>query len=560
IHDVTHYKRPDGTPFPAEDCPGLQVLQEGTELREQFDEFIRRDGSFFPVVYSSSPLKQGDEIVGVVVAFRDDTERRRAEQALREGEDRLRTATQAAKMFAFEWDVATGAIVRSEAVPEVLGAREETNTTIQHVFSSVHPEDRESVTAAIDNLSPDNPFLRIRHRMMSSDGSAIWVDRTSRGYFDEHGKLLRVVGMVMDITEHKQAEEAQRRTELQYQELVATIDAIVWRCDDPKVFQFTFVSSQAEKILGYPLERWTNEPSFWPDHMHPDDRSWAPAFCIKAVEERRPHDFQYRMIAADGRIVWFHDLVRVIEYESEVKSLTGIMIDITQQKQTEEELRDFGRRLIEAQEEERTRIARELHDDIGQRLAVLTMSLELAKKRAQGSTNDVLEKLRQETAQIASDTQALSHGLHSPSLDYLGIAVAMKRFCEDFSQKQDVEITFQHTDVPKTVPREISLCLYRILQEAVHNAAKHSEQKRIEVQLHCADGEIHLDVCDSGKGFDLVTAGRGRGIGLMSMQERVQSIGGTLSIESQPQVGTKVHARVPLTIADVSGDSMDAAD
>jgi signal transduction histidine kinase len=142
--------------------------------------------------------------------------------------------------------------------------------------------------------------------------------------------------------------------------------------------------------------------------------------------------------------------------------------------------------------------------------------------------------------------------LHSPRLEYLGLAAAMRGFCKEFSEHQRVEIDFKSHDLPSPVPAEISLCLFRVLQEALHNSAKHSGARRFEVQLWGASGEIHFTVSDSGAGFDLEAALKSRGLGLTSMQERLQLVKGKFSIDSKPQRGTTIHARVPLTSGDDS--------
>jgi signal transduction histidine kinase len=158
--------------------------------------------------------------------------------------------------------------------------------------------------------------------------------------------------------------------------------------------------------------------------------------------------------------------------------------------------------------------------------------------------------------EIATDIQSLSHELHSSKLEYLGVAVAMKSFCREFGELQKVEIDFESHDLPSPVPPDVSLCLYRVLQEALHNSAKHSGVGHLEVRLWGASDQIHLTVRDSGVGFDSEAAMKSRGLGLVSMQERMKLVNGTLSIESQPNRGTTISARVPFS---VESDSMRAA-
>ena len=221
--------------------------------------------------------------------------------------------------------------------------------------------------------------------------------------------------------------------------------------------------------------------------------------------------------------------------------------DITARKLADSALASVSGKLIEAQEQERRRIARELHDDIGQRLALL--SIELAQLQ-QSSSNPSkfpghIAKIQQQTSEIAADIQSLSHELHSSRLQYLGLAVALKGFCHEFSEQQKVEVDCKTQDLPASLSPDISLCFFRVLQEALHNAAKHSGVRYFEVRLWGTPDEIHLTVSDSGVGFDVEATWAKRGLGLISMQERLKLLNGTLDIESQPQRGTTVHASVP---------------
>ena len=234
-------------------------------------------------------------------------------------------------------------------------------------------------------------------------------------------------------------------------------------------------------------------------------------------------------------------------------------IDITERKLAQEALASVSRRLIAAQEQERTRIARELHDDICQRLALLAIELEQLQQNPPNLRVEVgsrVGELRRQTANIATDIQSLSHELHSAKLQYLGLAAAVRGFCKEFGEQQNVEVDFNTYGLPSPLSPDISLCLFRVVQEALHNSAKHSGVRSFEVRLWGELGEIHLTVRDSGLGFDWEAAKESRGIGLISMEERLKLVNGTFSIASQPKRGTTIHARVPL----ISGsDAMQVA-
>ena len=227
--------------------------------------------------------------------------------------------------------------------------------------------------------------------------------------------------------------------------------------------------------------------------------------------------------------------------------LGGILIfaeDITRRKQMEEAVADISRRLIQSQEQERSRIGRELHDDINQRLGLFAIELEQLKNNPSEIERRV-QALQQRTTEIADDVQALSHELHSSKLEYLGVVRGIRSWCKEFGERQGMDIEFK-ADVASAIPSEIGLTLFRIVQEALHNAVKHSGVERIEVRLWEQSDEIHLEIEDAGKGFEIGAARQGRGVGLASMDERVRLVKGTIAIDSQLNHGTHIYARIPL--------------
>jgi signal transduction histidine kinase len=227
----------------------------------------------------------------------------------------------------------------------------------------------------------------------------------------------------------------------------------------------------------------------------------------------------------------------------------GSAVDTTDQKLAQQSLEKVSGQLIEAQEKERSRIARDLHDDICQRLALLSMEIEQANRVSNTSstaTKDNLDEIQRHCSEIAGDVQSLSHQLHSSKLDYLGIAAAIRGFCHEFSRQHDVKIDFTDTDVPAQLSNEVSLCLFRVAQEALHNAVKYSGVNQFTVELTATGSEIQLVVSDSGAGFDAEEAKTNRGLGLVSMRERVHLVHGMFSVESKPWEGTRIVAVVPL--------------
>jgi signal transduction histidine kinase len=235
----------------------------------------------------------------------------------------------------------------------------------------------------------------------------------------------------------------------------------------------------------------------------------------------------------------------------------GEVLNVTDRKMAEQSLADANRRLIDAQEEERARIARDLHDDVNQRLALLAIGIEQLRQGSAGSSAELDELVRQ-TDEISADIQSISHQLHPSKLEYLGMVSAIRSFCKESEEKQKVDIHFSNENVPATVPREVSICLFRVLQEALRNGIKHSGVRRFKVCLQGTPGGIRLRVSDSGVGFDIESVNSPRGLGLISMRERVRLVQGALSIETTPGGGTTIDAFAPITGVKVSSTTLPA--
>ena len=231
------------------------------------------------------------------------------------------------------------------------------------------------------------------------------------------------------------------------------------------------------------------------------------------------------------------------------RGFIGSAIDTTDQKLAQQALENVSGQLIEAQEKERSRIARDLHDDICQRLALLSMELGQVNRSSNGSPEAMkkrLEDIRIHCSEIAGDVQSLSHQLHSSKLEYLGIVAAIRGFCTELSKQHELNIEFSERNVPTHLPKDVSLCLFRIAQEALHNAVKYSGVSQFIVELSGVEGAVELVVSDAGAGFDVEEAKKNRGLGLLSMQERIHLVHGTFSVESRPGYGTRIIAAVPL--------------
>ncbi|HTS05171.1 MAG TPA: MASE1 domain-containing protein [Candidatus Eisenbacteria bacterium] len=346
--------------------------------------------------------------------------------------------------------------------------------------------------------------------------------------------------------EHEQDAQAVRESEGRFRLVANTAPIMIWMAGPDKLcnyfnqpwLQFTGVPIQAQLGNG------------WAEGVHTEDLQHCLQTYAHAFDQRQRFEMEYRLRRHDGEYRWVLDAgVPRFNTDRTFAGYIGCCLDITDRKLAEEALGSIGQRLIEAHEEERTWIARELHDDIAQRIALLAVELERCTPQASDSMDDLNESLqlaRQRISDLGKDIQALSHRLHSSKLEYLGLPTAAKSFCRELAEQRKVQIEFIHTDIPADIPREVSLCLFRVLQEALQNAIKHSSDQNFTVEMRGSKDGISLTVTDEGIGFDWQDAMNRRGLGLISMRERLRLVNGQLSIRSSQGIGTTIVARVPL--------------
>jgi signal transduction histidine kinase len=262
---------------------------------------------------------------------------------------------------------------------------------------------------------------------------------------------------------------------------------------------------------------------------------------------------EYRLRRFDGVYRWIVDFgAPRFESDGTFRGYIGSCVDITDRKASEESVHTLTGRLLSAQEEERNRIARELHDDFSQRLALLGIGLGQLWKRLSKSESDeraAIMVLLEGTKELSSDLHALSHQLHSSKLEHVGLQSALIGLCKDIGHKYKIEIHFTRHDSLPDLPKDVALCVFRVAQEALGNAVKHSESNEVQVELRPTDSGLILRVTDKGKGFDVGHRNSAAGIGMIGMSERLRLVGGKLVVKSEPNLGTEIVAEVPVAAA-----------
>jgi PAS domain S-box-containing protein len=366
----------------------------------------------------------------------------------------------------------------------------------------------------------------------------------------------RLLCVAADITELKHAEATLRESEERFRLVANTAPVMIWMTDTDNLC--TYVNKPALEFTGRSFDE--HMGIGWTRSVHPEDSDASRETYTYAFNRREGFRTEYRLRRADGEFRWVLDSgTPRFNTDGSFAGYIGSAIDVTERKMAEETLSMVSRRLLQAQEDERARIARELHDDISQRLSLLVLNLERARRGLPApltQTSDVIGETIQLALEVSSDTQALSHRLHSSKLELLGLAAASASYCRELSDQRGVTIDFHSETLPGNLAPEIALCLFRVLQEALQNAVKHSGTEKFKVTFKAAPAEIYLTVHDSGKGFDTAQVSKGRGLGITSMKERMKLIHGQLRIDSEPQRGTTIRASVALDAArKVAGSS-----
>ena len=460
--------------------------------------------------------------------------------------EHLRMALTSSDSVAWNFELKTGVNTWIGDLRGMFGIDSETLKAHQGEFyDSLHPDDRHAVAHAIANARAHRTEYVAEFRIVRKDKSIRWISARGCFSYNKVGYPERMVGVGMDITDRKMAEQALLESEQRFRLVANTAPVNIWMSGPDKLC--TYFNKRWLDFTGRSLEQELGNG--WAEGVHPEDLDRCLKIYTESFDARQPFSMEYRLRRYDGEYRWILDSgVPRFNLDGSFAGYIGSCIDVSARKAAEDALASLGRRLIEAHEEERSWIGRELHDDVNQRLAMLAVELDHCTQQPANTVNiqKVIHRAQERITEIARDVQALSHRLHSSKLDYLGLGAAASSLSRDIGQQSKVRVNFSEQGVPRNLPKEIGLCFFRVLQEALQNAVKHSGAHEFEVRLICTDGLLQLTIADHGRGFDVDDAANHRGLGLISMRERLQLINGDFSIKSRPEFGTTVRAAVHL--------------
>jgi PAS domain S-box-containing protein len=546
---------------------------------ESVHRIVLPDGSIRHVHTIGHPvMNESGHIVEIVGTVADVTERKRAEDALRASEEQWKAVFENNPTMYFMVDALGtvlsvnpfGADQLGYTVDELIGQ------SVLKVFAEADWETvRQTIAACLEHLGQ---VMSWEIRKVRRDGAVIWVRETAKAMHRIDGSPVVLIACE-DITLRKRTEADLRESERRHRHIFHATGVSIWEEDFSAVK--TAIDDLKRSGVGDLREHLHSSPEFIDRAISlvrvvDVNEATLKLFGASSTEELLVS--LHKVFTPETRDVFAGELIAIadgqtsFEGETVLRTLTGermvvlfsasfpppdaafdavlvSIMDITDRKRAEQELEELAGRLIHAQEQERSRIGRELHDHISQMLGVLTIRMD--QLRADDATPPAvaaaLEELRQSAAEITTDIHSLSHRLHSSALDYLGLAPALQKLVNEFSTRHGIDVTLEHGSLPAPLPSEVALCLFRVTEESLTNVAKHSHAKSARVRVNSASDGIHLAIEDFGRGFDVDSLERKAGLGFVSMRERLRVLRGTVRVHSAPTSGTRIDVWVPTT-------------
>jgi len=545
-----------------------RVLAGGGECRLEFRVCLPGGQVRWLAAYGALRTAEGGTQARVDGITIDITDRKLAEEALKRSEQLYSRLVNSLECIVWEADGTTFQFsFVNERAERILGYPAADWLEPGFWAAHVHPDDLDGCARYCKQATQDGRDHEFEYRMISADGRTVWLHDVVSVRTEPDGSV-RLCGVMVDVTAHKQAEALLRESEERFRLIANDTPACLWVSSEPK--GMTFFNRALSEYFGTGQDLPTEG---WIAFVHPDDRERAGERSKQCVAEKGNYVDEFRVRRFDGEYRWVLDQgVPRFGPRGEFLGYAGSLTDVTEARRAEHELQAaynrltqelaertraeaeivaLSRRLIDAQEEERTRIARELHDDLSQQIAGLGIALSLIRQQIpteRREAREQAERFYQRLAQIGASIRHLSHQLHPAVLEHAGLAPALEAYRAEFELLAGVKAEIQTDGHFEEVPQNVSLAIFRITQEALQNVWKHSGTKEAVIRLTRRNRQVLLQVSDRGIGFNTAEP-RQPGLGLISMRERAKLLGTTLSIESVKGQGTTLTVTIPLLSA-----------
>jgi two-component system sensor histidine kinase UhpB len=543
-----------------------RLMREPGEVIGFESEVRRRDGTVIWIAENARVVRDEE---GTPVLYegtvQDITARKRAEFDLTTSQRFIERVTQCSPNILYVYDLIQQRYIYANGrIFKILGRTLDEFIGIGPDFlpKFSHPDDNPLLKQRALELSDaeDGDVFEYEFRLLHSDGSWRWMNAREMIFTRlEDGRPHEVIGTAQDITERRLAVDALLQSEERFRKLVEGADAIF--CErDLDLGRFTYVGPQAKKLLGYPVERWYLH-YFWEHHVHEEDRARVERFWREDAGTPGSHTIEYRLMDSSGRLVWVREFGHVTRSEDGRLILQGFMIDTTERylaqmeiARSREQLRALSARLQSAREVERTRIAREIHDDLGGALTAIKMDVSRVVAACRGGREEpqrteFMDERLSRTLELIDRTmesmRRIATELRPPLLDEFGIVAAIEWLTDDFAKRFGMACKLHNQWKLQGVrDQSLSTALFRIFQEMMTNVARHSEATSVVVSLMQDAENLLLRVSDNGRG--ITECERRDALGLLGMQERAWMFGGEVEIRGTAGKGTDVTLKVPL--------------
>ena len=554
------------------------------------DEIQFKDSRVFDR-YSSPLLDSNDKYYGRVWYFRDITEHKRADEALRESEEKFRTFMETASDLMHITDKDGNLTYVNDAIAGTLGYSKDEMIGMHLTEVLSKEEAKRDFDRKLQELITTGE-IDIESVWLTKDGKEIYGQTKVVAVYDRDGNFAGGRGILRDITERKKAEAELYEAEAKYRTLVEQIPAVTYIAALDRASTTLYVSPQIETLIGFSPEEYETDPDMWRKQIHPEDHDRVLAEVERAHMGSQPFCCEYRMLARDGRVAWLRDEAIIVrDAKNEPLFLQGIMLDITERKRAEEalqkardeleirveqrtaelaktnvklrseinerkkaekklliyqeQLRSLASELSLAEERMRRRIATNVHDNIGQNLGISKIKLESLRESV--SSPDVAESLNEIgelIGQTIESTRSLTFELSPPVLYELGFEPAVEWLVRHTRRRHGLSTDFKSDGRPKPLDHDVRVLLFQAVRELLVNVVKHAQATSVTVSTRRVGDKIQVSVADDGVGFDISELSsqgyKTGGFGLFNIRERLGQIGGRLNVESKPGRGTKV--------------------